>query len=293
MRPATLIETPADFRNLLDTLAGSTRIAIDTESNSFHAYYDKICLIQISTEGGDYVVDPLAIKDVGHLGEILREPGIEKIFHAASNDLIGLKRDLHCCPQNIFDTAVAAKLLGIKKLGLARILNQYFGVSLNKKWQRHDWGKRPLQPEQIDYARMDTHYLIALRDLLASHLIEKDLWQDAQDAFARICSQEAHEKVFQPNGFIHLKGAQSLDSRSRRILKDLYHYREHEAKRRNRAPFRILSNETLVRLAHEPPTSINELTAIKGLPRSYQNGRAAHLLLELIQRTHHAGDGHL
>lgn len=286
MRPVTLIQTQSDFHRLLSKLAKANHIAIDTESNSFYAYYEKVCLIQISTEEEDYVVDPLTLRDVKPMGEIFREPGIEKIFHAASNDLIGLKRDFHFCARNIFDTAIASKLLGLKQLGLARILHEHFGVVLNKRWQRCDWGKRPLQPEQLDYARLDTHYLIPLRRRLAEELISRDSWEAAQEAFAKVSAQVVQEKVFQPNGFAHIKGAESLDSQSKRILKELYRFREHEAKRRNRAPFRILSNETLVRLAHDHPASIQELIRVKGLPRSYQNSRGAHHLLELIRRSH-------
>lgn len=286
MQHAVLIETEPDFQALLRNLAESPHIAIDTESNSFHAYFEKVCLIQISLEQGDFVLDPLAIGNVKPLGEILENEGIEKIFHAASNDLIGLKRDLNCCARNIFDTAVAAKLLGRKKLGLANILSDTFGVSLNKKWQRHDWAKRPLQPEQISYARLDTHFLLPLRHILFDQLTAKGLCQEAREAFDKICTQEVQEKVFHPNGFIHIKGAQSLNSKSKRILRDLYRYREQEAKRRNRAPFRILSNETLIRLALSHPCTMQELSRIKGLPRSYQNGKAAYGLLELLRKTH-------
>lgn len=285
MRQAILIENQLDFQRLLGGLAESSYVAIDTESNSFYAYFERVCLIQISVGEGDFVLDPFAIPDVSPLGEILENENIEKIFHAASNDLIGLKRDLKCCAKNIFDTAIAAKLLGRKKLGLASILSDTFGVSLNKKWQRYNWARRPLQPEQISYARLDTHYLIPLRNLLAEELTARGLWQEAKEAFEKICTQEVQERVFQPNGFVHIKGAHSLNSRSKQTLKDLYRYREQEAKRRNRAPFRVLSNETLVRLALSPPSNMQELTKIKGLPRTYQNSKAAHDLLELLRRT--------
>ncbi len=285
MRQAILIENQPDFQRLLGELAESSAVAIDTESNSFYAYFERVCLIQISAGERDFVLDPLAIPDVRPLGEILESENIEKIFHAASNDLIGLKRDLKCCAKNVFDTAIAAKLLGRKKLGLASILSDTFGVSLNKKWQRHNWAKRPLQPEQISYARLDTHYLIPLRNLLAEELTAKGLWQEAREAFEKICTHEVQERIFQPNGFVHIKGAHKLNPRSKQTLKDLYRFREQEAKRSNRAPFRVLSNETLVRLALSHPSSMQELIKIKGLPRSYQNSKAAHDLLDLLRKT--------
>lgn len=287
MRHPILIENQLDFQRLVGELAESSTVAIDTESNSFYAYFERVCLIQISAGERDFVLDPLAIPDVSPLGEILESANIEKIFHAASNDLIGLKRDLKCCAKNIFDTAIAAKLLGRKKLGLASILNDTFGVCLNKKWQRHNWAKRPLQPEQISYARLDTHYLIPLRNLLAEELTSKGLWQEAREAFEKICTQEVQERVFQPNGFVHIKGAHNLNPRSKQTLKNLYRFREQEAKRRNRAPFRVLSNETLVRLALSHPSNMQELTKIKGLPRNYVNSKAAHELLDLLRKTRH------
>ncbi|NLI80646.1 MAG: hypothetical protein GX443_03010 [Deltaproteobacteria bacterium] len=284
MRPAVLIETQCDFDSLMEGLAHAPQIAVDTESNSFFAYFERVCLIQISTEEEDYVIDPFSLRDLSAFCRILHAEHIQKVFHAASNDLIGIKRDFHCCTRNLFDTAVACKLLGHRKLGLAHVLAEHFGVTLDKKWQRCDWGKRPLKQEQIDYARLDTHYLIPLRHRLNQALMDHGLQEQARGIFLKICTQEVQTKVFQPNGFNHLKGAQNLDPLARRLLKDLYRYREREAKRRNRAPFRVLSNETLVRLAQNPPNSLEELNRVKGLPKSYHRSHMAQGLLQIIRR---------
>jgi ribonuclease D len=285
MNSAMVIETPSQFAGLIEQLSHARHIAIDTESNSFYAYFERICLIQISTTDRDYILDPLALRDLGPLAKVMEDPSIEKIFHAASNDVLGLKRDFHYKVQNLFDTAIACKLLGYKQLGLAKILEQHFGVVLDKKWQRCDWGKRPLRGAQLDYASLDTHYLIPLRHSLAADLVAKNLGDTAKEAFAKASEQEFQERIFHPEAFLQIRGAQSLDPAGKRILRALYLYRENEAQRRDRAPFRVLSDETLLRLAHQPPRSIHDFSKIKGMPRSYQEGHGAYGLLGVIRKT--------
>jgi ribonuclease D len=284
MNPVIVIQNPADLLKLVKKLSTAQHIAIDTEANSFYAYFERICLIQISTADDDYILDPLQLEDLQPLGEIFNNPCIEKVFHAAVNDVLGLKRDFQFSFRNLFDTAEAAKLLGYTQLGLAKLLQEHFGVVLNKKWQRHNWGKRPLENEQLDYARMDTHYLIDLRHRLAEALKVRELWDAARESFERASEQEAQTKTFRPESFIQIHGARTLDSTGKRILKALYLYREHEARRRNRAPFRVLSNDTLLRIAHQRPKDLKDFCKIKGVPRNYHNGRGAQNLLELIRK---------
>jgi ribonuclease D len=158
-------------------------------------------------------------------------------------------------------------------------------VELDKKWQRCDWGKRPLDEDQLNYARLDTHYLIGLRHRLADDLKALQLWEKAQEAFEKACEQEVRVKTFRADDFINIHGARSLDSVGKKILRALYLYRENEARRRNRAPFRVLSNETLLRLAKHRPRDVKDFSKIKGVPRSYIKGHGAHHILELIQKT--------
>jgi ribonuclease D len=292
MEPVVVIEKPSELHALVQKLSESSYLAVDTESNSFHAYFEQICLIQISTSQTDYIIDPLALKDINLLKEVFANPGIEKIFHAASNDISGFRRDFSFHFQNLFDTAVAAKLLGYKKLGLATLLNEHFGVQLDKKWQRYDWAKRPLTREQIEYARLDTHYLIPLRHSLAESLHKKQVWEKAQELFPKACEQEVQEKVFQPEGYLNIRGAHHLDTMGKSILQSLYLYRDHEARRRNKAPFRILSNAVLLKLARYRPTQRQELYKIRGLPHLYRKPRAALELLEVIGGNKQGETGH-
>jgi ribonuclease D len=289
MNPALLIETPAQLHELARELANHGFLALDTESNSFYAYFERICLIQISTPTNDYIVDPQAVKDLSPLTRILDDPRREKIFHAASNDILGMKRDFGFTIRNLFDTAFACKLLGYKQLGLAKIIEKHFGITLNKKWQRHDWSRRPLLPEQLDYARLDTHFLIPLRHLLSTELQTANLWDPAREAFDSLCQMRTREKRFHSMNFLHIRGARALDSDGKRVLKALFVYREQEAQRRDRAPFRILTDDTLIRLAHERPQDSEHFSQVKGLPRSFREGSYAHSLLGIIRK--HTSEG--
>jgi ribonuclease D len=148
-------------------------VALDTESDSLYRYYPKICLIQLSvgarddnsdpTGVVDYLVDPLRLDDLAALGEVLAAPGVEVIMHAAENDMLLLYRNFGFTFPKIFDTQLAARILGWKQVGLAAILEAQFGLVSDKRMQRTNWGKRPLTAEQIAYAQMDTHYLPILR----------------------------------------------------------------------------------------------------------------------------------
>ena len=290
LNSAALIENQHDFVKLIGNLEKSAHVAIDTESNSFYAYFNRICLIQISTEQQDYIIDPFLAGDIEGFGKILSNPDIEKIFHAAANDIAGLKRDFKFTVNNVFDTSVAAKILGYRQLGLAPILLEHFGISLDKKWQRYDWGRRPLRDEQIEYARFDTHFLIPLRHKLVAELEGKELLGAAREAFEKLCMQQITEKHFRPGDFLHIYGAQSLDVVGKRILKALYLFREKEARRRDRAPFRILTNDTLLRLALQRPRNLQDFAKIKGIPRIYTASHTAVRLLELIRRNEEQED---
>ena len=164
--PPVMVETPADLSTMLNRLKSQSMIAVDTESNSLYAYQEQVCLIQISDTDTDYIVDALAFDDFPELGAIFANPGQEKVFHGADYDIGTLRRDYGFEFANIFDTMIASRILGIKHYGLANLLSERFDVHLNKKMQKYDWGRRPLNREALDYARLDTHYLIALRDQL-------------------------------------------------------------------------------------------------------------------------------
>jgi ribonuclease D len=258
---------------------------VDLETNSFYAYKPKTCLIQISCTHGDFILDPIALGDLSMLRPVFADPVVEKILHAAENDLLRLKQDYDLAVVNIFDTAAACRILGRKRLGLARILLEEFGVRLDKKFQRCNWENRPISAEQLYYAQLDTHFLIQLRNRLYRELQENNLWSSAREQFDRLEKiRPRSEKTWNPNGYKHLRGAEQLSGTSLRTLKALFSYRERQARKTNKAPFRIMTNEFMVRLAREMPTDRPALLRIRGLP-SYFKGKRAEKLLRIVRAT--------
>src|ERR1051325_10510319 len=181
--PALYIEHDKNLKQLVKKLKNELLLAIDTESNSLYAYQERVCLIQLSTRSHDFIIDPLRIADMSPLGELLVNPEIEKVFHAAEYDLMCLKRDYGFTVVNLFDTMIAARICGIKALGLNRLLTDYCGVNVDKSHQRDDWGQRPLSEEGLLYAQMDTHYLPMLRDKLVDLLASHGRTEEAMETF--------------------------------------------------------------------------------------------------------------
>lgn len=284
MKPPRLIAAQGEFDWFIEEISEATHLAVDSESNSYFAYKPRICLIQISTNNKDFILDPLTLNDLSGLGRVLSDPSIEKILHAAENDLIGFKRDYRFQVMNIFDTSIACRLLGRKKLGLARILSKDFGINMDKKYQRCNWERRPLNQEQLYYAQQDTRFLLKLRDELHGQLIERNLWNQAKNEFARLERIRVKPpREWDSEGYLRLRGIEKLSKSSLRVLKDLFSYREHLARKTNKAPFRIMNNEVMVRLARETPDNKHDLLRIKGLPSRFK-GKGATPLLRAIKR---------
>jgi len=277
--PPIWVDTPANFRALLARLRGEPALAVDTESNSLYVYREQVCLIQISVPGNDYLVDPLALSDLSGLGPLFADPGVLKVLHGAEYDLSVLQRDYRFTLENLFDTMWASRILGWPAHGLAALLKAHFGVSLNKKYQRADWGRRPLPPEQLDYARLDTHYLLALHDIQAQELESTGRWPQAQHRFQKLTRARREQKAFDPDGFWRLPGVRDLDDTGRAILRQLYLYREDRARSENRPPFKVFSNKAMVDLSERQPQGSKELVEIKGVSqrmvRKYGRGMLA------------------
>jgi ribonuclease D len=254
-----IIVTAASLAALTDCLLRESVIAVDTEADSLYSYFDKVCLLQFSTREADYLVDPLALKDLSVLAPLFSSNDVEKVFHACEYDILCLKRDHHFIFNNIFDTMIAARILGWKNVGLGNILQERFDVELNKKLQRADWGHRPLKQEELTYAREDTHYLLALRDSQLAELRRLERLEEAREEFWRLTQVEPTPRRFDPDGYWHVKGARELDPPALGMLRELYRLRETQARKENRPPFKVLSEATLVALSSSAPSSPKEL----------------------------------
>jgi ribonuclease D len=277
------VATPEALALMLAQLRHSAAIAVDTESDSLYSYYEKVCLIQFSIPGTDYLVDPLRALDLSPLSEIFADPQIQKVFHAAEYDLLGLKRDYGFSVANLFDTMIAARILGWRRLGLASILKERFSVVLDKRWQRYNWGLRPLSREAMEYARLDTYYLLPLRDRQLEELQARRRLKEATEAFARRAQVHPVPRTFDPDGFWSLRGAYDLSPPGRAVLRELYIYRDRQARARNLPPFKVLTNSTLVHLAEALPRDLQALSRVKGMT-PYLLRREATGLLAAIAR---------
>jgi ribonuclease D len=250
------------LHQMIDDLAAQSRVAVDTESNSLHAFREQVCLLQFSSPHVDYLVDPLALKDLTALTPIFANPKIEKIFHAAEYDLICLRRDFGFKFANLFDTMQAARTLGYPAVGLDRLLGDKFGIPIDKRHQKADWAARPLTKEQIHYARLDTHYLFDLRDLLEKELIEVDRLQFALEDFSRACLGEEQKQKNNGESWERFSGRKDLSLRELTILSHLCKWRDHEAEKLNRPPYKVMLDDVLIILAKNPPEQKVDLSAM-------------------------------
>jgi ribonuclease D len=263
--PFQYIDSPQSLLELSRKLSISPWISVDTESNSLYVYREQVCLVQISTADCDYLIDPLALKDLSPLASIFANPRQEKIFHAAEYDIICLKRDYGFTISNIFDTMVAARILGETAVGLASLLQSRLNIEVEKKYQRANWGIRPLSLSMLAYARQDSHYLYRLRVLLEKELKEKKLWDLALEDFRLGCEVSAHPQSSPSPSCWKVAGSIEISPVEAAILQSLCDFREVQAQKQNVPPFKILSNEILVHLCKEPPTEISELVNTRGI----------------------------
>jgi ribonuclease D len=281
--PPILVNDRPSLDDLVHRLADSPAAAVDTESNSLHAYRERVCLLQLSIPAGDFVVDPLRVADLSPLAPFFASPATQKVFHAAEYDIICLARDYGFEFNGIFDTMVAARTLGWQSVGLAALLASHFGVVLNKKYQRADWGHRPLDREQLEYARVDTHYLLALRDVQLRELEASDRTAEAFEEFARLTRVRAAAQPPDPLAFWRVDGALRLTPRQAAILKELHGAREEEARRADRPPFKIMSDAALLEVAQRTPSEVDGLRGVPGLSDG-QVRRYADGLLQAVRR---------
>jgi ribonuclease D len=266
MRPYQYVNTDKTLRAMVDRLFDAPRLALDTESNSLHAYRERVCLIQISTEAHDYLVDPLVLDTLAPLAPIMADNRIEKIVHAAENDVMALKRDFDFTFVNLFDTMTAARICGYKTVGLSALLEHHFNVRLDKRHQLDDWGVRPLAHESLVYAQMDSHYLGALRDRLAAELKKLGRCAEAWETFADLCLVAPTGTTFDPEGYWRIALPIQLSARQTAVLRELYHLREQIARARNLPLFRVLQDKTLAALARKAPQSVEEVMNVTDLP---------------------------
>ncbi len=281
-----LVNTQAELRKLVDVFSRQKLVAVDTEANSLYAYRERVCLIQFSIPGTDYLVDPLALDDLSGLGLIFNHPDIEKIFHAAEYDIIVLKRDFGFSFDRLFDTMLGARILGYKSVGLSSILKSQFGVIVNKKYQRADWGRRPLPREMLTYAQLDTHYLIPIRNRLKSALQSRGRWQLAQEDFRRTCNLDFRDHQQKPANCWRINGVRDLSPQQVAVLHELCNFREQKAKDVDRPLFKVIGDQSLVKIAVARPDTLNSLGRVPGVSHKQVRWIGDELLSAIHQGLH-------
>jgi len=281
--PFRLVANEATWRTCLAALRAAPRLAIDLEANSMYAYAERACLIQISTADVDFILDPLADLDLSGLGEIVANPAVEKIFHAAEYDLILLRRDYGWHLHNLFDTMWAARILGYKQFGLAGMLELAFGVRLSKRFQKANWCHRPLSAGELAYAQKDTHYLPALRDRLAAELEARGLLTEALETFADQSRVKMPNNGFDPDAFWHINGVFDMEPAQQAALKALFAFRDREARRRNSPHFKVLGDQTLLEVATRLPTRLSELDDVHGMTAGQQQRYGRQMLAVIAE----------
>ena len=263
VRRQVLVDNPEQLAAAADDVARSPRIGLDTESNGFHAYFEKVCLMQIATAESDWAIDTLALK-LDPLLPLLADPAREVVLHAAEYDVLCMKRDYGLRFGRIFDTHAAAKTLGLERVGLHNLLADQLGVQLSVDEQRSDWGKRPLSARQIEYAFADVQWLLPLREKLGEALQKSGHEREAEAEFARLIAKEPRAREFDPEGWQRMKAARTLDGRGRGVLRELYLYRDLRAREVNRPAFKVLSDLFLSEVARRLPKDEEELARVPG-----------------------------
>ena len=259
-------------------------LALDTETNNRHSYHSRICLIQIGTTAGEFIVDPLAVKDLSLLARILQDPSILKVIHSASNDLSWLDRDFGFTCKSLFDTEMAARLLGFRRPNLGALVKHCLNIDIPKSRsiQLSNWAARPLKPSQLEYAANDVRYLTSLSASLKRELERAGRLDWALEESRRV--QQVRHVAAGPreDGFLRVKGAHKLTPRQLSVLRELHELREMEAERRDRPPFQVMSNETLLALAQYPPKTgggpgLSQPVTDPGLPHDAPGWLAAEI----------------
>lgn len=260
----TWVRSTEDLHALVAQLRDDGPIAIDSESDSLHHYPERVCLVQVATGSGPaWLVDTLALRDLSPLAALLADPAIPKIFHGASYDLLSMKRDFGLAFAGVFDTMLAAQLLGFSELGLDAVLGRALEVRLGPSRQKDDWGSRPLSAEQEQYAAADVIHLVRLHEALRAALSAcgRLAWVEEE---CRALAEILPSPPADPDAYLGIKGARTLDHRGLAVLKALHEARDAWARASGRPPFKILGAEAMLRLAAERPETAEGIGRIPG-----------------------------
>lgn len=260
-----ILKTDRELDEWCDALAAFGSVAVDTEGDSLHCYFEKLCLIQITIPGRNVLIDPLERMDFSRLNRVLHER--TTVFHGCDYDLRMLRRATGFIAGTIFDTYLAARIAGLREVGLASLVKQFFGIDLPKSSQKANWARRPLTPAMIAYAVNDTKHLLDLADQLGAMLRAKGRWSWFEETCQRAVAAAAEDRERDPERAWQISGSAVLRGQALAILRALWHWREFEAQQVDRPAFQILRNDELVSIAK------NATNAHFQIPSNLPSGR--------------------
>jgi ribonuclease D len=269
-----LIGNRSGLAAIAEAVAAEALFAADTEAAGYHRYHDRICLLQISTRADTFLVDTLVLETLAELEPFFSSPDHEVIFHDADYDLRLLARDYGIRVGGLFDTKLAAQLLGEPSIGLGALVSKHLGIHLDKKHQRADWAQRPLPPGMLAYAAEDTRHLPALRDRLREELERAGRLHWAAEEF-RLREDARPEPDEGSEGYLRLKNTRDLDPRQMAALRELYAWREDVASQRDVATFRVVGNDVLIAVARALAGDSRRVARTDGVPHSIADRHGA------------------
>ena len=259
-----IIDTVAGLEKIVKSFEREKTIAVDLEADSMFHFKEKVCLIQVAAKNRSIVIDPLQIKDLSSLKSIFAGHHIQKIFHGADYDVRSLFRDFNIETNNLFDTELACRFLGIKETGLEAVLKKFFKISLDKKYQKKDWSKRPLPQEMLDYAARDVIYLVPMAEILEKELDNKGRLSWVHEECNYLSKVRPALSDDEPL-FLKFKGAGRLKPRSLAVLEALLQFRKKVAGKKDKPLFKIIGNNDLMKITLARPVTLQGLKGTKAL----------------------------
>ncbi|HEX6134719.1 MAG TPA: HRDC domain-containing protein [Longimicrobiales bacterium] len=272
------ITSELEIEEVAAALAQAPLFAVDTEAAGYHRYHDRICLLQISTRDQTYLIDTLSVRGLSALARLFADTDHEVVLHDADYDLRLLARDHDLRISGLFDTKLAAQLLGEPAFGLGALVEKYLGRRLDKKYQRADWAQRPLPPEMLSYAAEDTMHLPALRDRLRTELESAGRMHWAIEEFEIREQTRWDDAQANGAGYLRMKNTRDLTPRQLAALRELHEWREELAERRDVATFRVVGNEALIAAARALPRDVRDLARTQGVPGSIAERYGAEMI---------------
>jgi ribonuclease D len=261
-----IITDPDRLDRVIDELLAAPRVALDIESDGFYNYQDRVCIVTLSSESKNVVIDTIALGVEGaRMQRLVDRPDVPVLMHSGQNDVLALKRDYKFNFGLVHDTSVAAMLLGLPQTGLAALVEAYLGLKLEKELQRYDWSRRPIELQHVAYLINDTKHLFGLHDLMLHEVGKHELMDEYQIECDAVAQAEPRKREFDPERFRRIKGHGELTEHQRGVLMAVYAWRNAVAEALDRAPFRITGDFSLLEISRRMPRDLDGLAQIKGL----------------------------